>query len=287
LADAEWSRWPDRKIALVAGVSREYVVRVKASCDRSQDTGTRVVARSGIRYLMQTTRIGSTKRIDPAVREIIKDTPLADRPQELVALARLPPERQVAVAEKIVSSNVCRVRDALHLLYQEKKTILPADLPVPTDRYQLLHGDCAAVSRTIAADSIDVIITDPPYAQAYLPLYETLACIAARVLKPGGSLVAMAGNMFLPDILAVMRPYLQYQWVLAYLMPGDNARVYQRRVLSAWKPVLWFTKGEYAGNFIYDVLTSKDSEKTYHRWQQSVSGFTDIVTRFIDADVTL
>ena len=40
--------------------------------------------------------------------------------------------------------------------------------------------------------NIDAIITDPPFLQKYLDLYEDLARFSAQVLRPGGSLLAMA-----------------------------------------------------------------------------------------------
>lgn len=58
LNDEEWREWPDWKIAKQCGVSREYVVRLKPSCDRSQDSGTRTVARNGTTYTMSTANIG-------------------------------------------------------------------------------------------------------------------------------------------------------------------------------------------------------------------------------------
>jgi 16S rRNA G966 N2-methylase RsmD len=43
------------------------------------------------------------------------------------------------------------------------------------------------------AGKIDVLITDPPYARATLPLYEALATLARTVLRPGGWLLCLTG----------------------------------------------------------------------------------------------
>jgi site-specific DNA-methyltransferase (adenine-specific) len=37
------------------------------------------------------------------------------------------------------------------------------DAPAPSSRYALHLGDCREVLSTIATDSIDAIVTDPPY----------------------------------------------------------------------------------------------------------------------------
>ena len=68
-------------------------------------------------------------------------------------------------------------------------------------QYQLEHGDCLEVLRTLADSSIDAIVTDPPYGLSFMgrkwdydvPGVEVWAeCL--RVLKPGGHLLAFAGT---------------------------------------------------------------------------------------------
>ena len=68
-------------------------------------------------------------------------------------------------------------------------------------QYQLEHGDCLEVLRTLADSSVDAIVTDPPYGLSFMgkrwdydvPSVEVWAeCL--RVLKPGGHLLAFAGT---------------------------------------------------------------------------------------------
>lgn len=65
----------------------------------------------------------------------------------------------------------------------------------------LLHGDCLEVLRTLPDNSVDSIVTDPPYGLSFMgkkwdydvPASEVWAeCL--RVLKPGGHLLAFAGT---------------------------------------------------------------------------------------------
>jgi len=67
--------------------------------------------------------------------------------------------------------------------------------------YQLHHGDCLEVLKTMADNSVDSIVTDPPYGLSFMgkkwdydvPSVEVWAeCL--RVLKPGGYLLAFAGT---------------------------------------------------------------------------------------------
>jgi site-specific DNA-methyltransferase (adenine-specific) len=67
--------------------------------------------------------------------------------------------------------------------------------------YQIHHGDCLEVLRTLADSSVDAVVTDPPYGLAFMgkrwdydvPGTDVWAeCL--RVLKPGGHLLAFAGT---------------------------------------------------------------------------------------------
>ena len=45
----------------------------------------------------------------------------------------------------------------------------------------VLTGDFRQLSEAIADNSVDAIVTDPPYPKEYLPLWADLAHVAARV----------------------------------------------------------------------------------------------------------
>lgn len=142
--------------------------------------------------------------------------------------------------------------------------------------------DVASIGQLLGAESVDVILTDPPYPRDFLPVYEQLAEQAARVLRPGGSLFAMVGQSYLPEIMAALCKHLTYQWTLAYLTPGGQAvQLWQRKVNTFWKPVLWFTRGTYEGPWLGDVSHSdvNDNDKRHHEWGQSESGMLDLVRR--------
>lgn len=135
------------------------------------------------------------------------------------------------------------------------------------------------------AGSVDVICTDPPYPQEFLPLFGDLAAVAVHLLKPGGVLLCMSGQTWLPQVLAALDVAdLSYHWTIAYLTPGGQAtQIFPRRVNAFWKPVLVFTKGEFAGDWFGDVARSEvnDNDKTHHEWGQSESGMLDLMRRFV------
>lgn len=68
-------------------------------------------------------------------------------------------------------------------------------------RATLHHGDCMEVMASLPADSIDAIVTDPPYGLGFmgkkwdaLPPGEEWARECLRVLKPGGHMLAFGGT---------------------------------------------------------------------------------------------
>ena len=204
---------------------------------------------------------------------------------EAKKLASLSTTIRRATLKKLLSGKVKSVKDAQFQARREKRNKVPRNLPRLTDRYQLHLSDIRdAISRAIIApQSVDAIITDPPYPQTYLPLYGTLAQLAADVLKPGGSLLVMTGRYYLPEIFALMTPHIRYHWTLCYWMPGAHRQVLGRKVIAGWKTVLWFVKGNYAGDWKYDVVRSEAPDKEHHDWQQSESGMIDLVERFTNA----
>lgn len=154
--------------------------------------------------------------------------------------------------------------------------------PLP-DSVRLICGDFAQVAQEIEPGSIDVIITDPPYPKEFLHLYGILAQQAARLLKPGGSLLVMCGQSYLPEIFALMCPHLAYHWTDAYLTPGGQSpQIWPRKINTFWKPLLWFVNGQYAGEWQGDVIKSavNDNDKRFHHWGQSESGMAEIVSRY-------
>lgn len=154
-------------------------------------------------------------------------------------------------------------------------------LPDISERARCIHGDMEAVLAEWPAASVDSIITDPPYPSDYLPLFKKLAVVAARVLRPGGTLAVMSGQSYLPEVLIhLTHPELSYRWTLAYLTPGGQAvQLWDRKVNCFWKPVLVYTRRpiDDSDHWIGDVVKSDANDKRHHEWGQSVSGFLGLV----------
>jgi ParB-like chromosome segregation protein Spo0J len=163
----------------------------------------------------------------------------------------------------------------------QKAAAVKKNHPLEGKRYRLVVGDLADASKGIDAESVDAIITDPPYPEEFLPVYEKLCRVAERVLRPGGHLLVMVGQSHLPKLLSLMAASsLTYQWMLGYFTPGQSTQVFGRRVKSNWKPVLWFTKGKNQWEHVEDTFRSDMNDKRFHDWGQSVGGMAQIIERF-------
>ncbi len=161
---------------------------------------------------------------------------------------------------------------------REQKTSIGASMPKSGESFRLIHSSIENLD--IEPNSIDVIVTDPPYPAEFLPLYATLAERAAQWLKPGGSLVVMIGQSYLPAIVNMLSEHLTYQWTAAYLTPGKTYQAFDRKALCGFKPLLWYVKGEYAGKWVYDICKSDAPDKDSHDWGQSESGISNIIQQF-------
>jgi len=171
-------------------------------------------------------------------------------------------------------------REAKQYLHSISKSAIPDHVQDATARYRVIHSEIQDALQYMAPGSIDAILTDPPYGREHLELYEHLGILAATALRPGGSLLVMTGQAYLPEVLMALTPHLRYQWTLAYLLKGRATAVWNRSAHNHWKPILWFAQGTYAGEFQGDVIQGDGPEKDFHDWGQSEAGFRALVKRF-------
>jgi hypothetical protein len=147
----------------------------------------------------------------------------------------------------------------------------------------LYQGDFREAGKVIPDASVDLIFTDPPYDRKAIELFDGLGEFAARVLRPGGSLIAYVGQIQLPDALADIGKHLRYWWTCSCYHSGPSLlRMNEYGIVNGWKPMVWFVK-ETRGDkttFINDVATGS-REKSHHEWQQSEEEaryFIDLLT---------
>jgi 16S rRNA G966 N2-methylase RsmD len=137
----------------------------------------------------------------------------------------------------------------------------------------LYHGDCLDVMNGLPDASIDMVFTDPPYLREYLPLYGAMAQEAKRLLKPGAYMFCYGSTEHLPDHLYRMSEHLSYYWVIALLHAGGHPRMWNKKLMSGYKPVMVYTNGTPTEKKWMDTVANSDMmDKRYHKWGQG-TGF--------------
>lgn len=184
--------------------------------------------------------------------------------------------------EKVMQKSI---KGAISWLKEEKVMLSQATSKEIEDTSYCQLYACDLLDAPIESDSIDWIITDPPYPREFLPVYDKLGEFAARVLKPQGGLIVMVGQTYQYEIQTALRVHLTYRHLLAYLTPGGQAvQLWEAEYNTFWKPLFHFVKNSYQknGRWFGDVCKSavNDNDKRFHDWGQSESGMADVIKRF-------
>ena len=136
------------------------------------------------------------------------------------------------------------------------------------------------IMQYLEPETVDLILTDPPYPAEYLPLWSVLAEKAALLLKTGGFLVTYSGQFYLPEIYKMLSEHLEYVWTFALTMSGIQNRVMARNIWNGWKPILVYAKLPYEMEWQTDVLTSPARVKIEHEWQQNIEPVKTLIEKF-------
>lgn len=197
-------------------------------------------------------------------------------------VAKLPEPERADIVSRIASGKAKNVRLAKSIIIREEREKLYTQTVVDHEDYRIYHCPVSEFKEKVKEASLDAIITDPPYPREFLPVYTDLAHFAIHALKPGGSLIAMVGQSYLPEILDRLRKEpLAYHWLACYHVPGSTTKQWQRNLGISWKPLLWFVKGEYAGSWKKDmVFIGEQKDKAHHEWGQPVNDMINIIEHF-------
>ena len=123
-------------------------------------------------------------------------------------------------------------------------------------QYQVLHGDCLDIMPGLAANSVDAIVTDPPYGLAFMGKDwdhgvpgEAFWREALRVAKPGAHLLAFGGSRTVHRLAVAIEDAGweirdTIMWIYGSGFPKshdaskaiDAAAGAEREVIGEWKP---------------------------------------------------
>ena len=206
----------------------------------------------------------------------------AVRPPTVSAFSEKEEKRAVALIAELDDDLPLRETTVGRLEKRAKKRrVLPSAPPDGSihkgPRWRL---DCADMREwKVRANSVDLIVTDPPYEKASIHLYKDLSAFADRSLKPGGLLFAYAGHLYFDQIMDHLRSELRYVAQIIFLQTTRQSPIYPIKVDSQCRPVLVFSKGKYEPRkWLKNVIVARTRpEKDGHPWQQSVDPLTQLL----------
>ncbi len=147
------------------------------------------------------------------------------------------------------------------------------------------HGDFREVLSDIPPQSVKIIFTDPPYGKKYLPQWDDLGILAARILRPDGTLLTYSGQLYLPLVINALSNHLDWWWLcgLTHGGSGNLTPLGQpvRKVINQFKPILMFVvKGGGVDVVFRDLIKGEGRNKDMHNWQQALPEAITILKTF-------
>jgi DNA modification methylase len=156
----------------------------------------------------------------------------------------------------------------------------------------IIHGEFQEVLKSIPDNSIDLIFTDPPYAEKHLDLVKDLFLLASKVLKPSGFLAIMYGQNHLDEFFKVFESCnsnnkgnntkLRYYWTIAIHMPDGQELFYMKNAVIRWKPIFIFQKlpAVILEHMFEDYISRPKPDKSVHEWKQDLESAMYVINTF-------
>ena len=161
-----------------------------------------------------------------------------------------------------------------------------ASLEYQDENVKIFFEDFREGTKTIEDNSVDAIITDPPYPIEYIDLWADMFAIADRILKPSAFLVTYANHQNLDRIFQLPNS-LKYYWIFKLDFTSKPIAM-GRNLIATWKPVLIFQKlpfkkiEETLEDNIKESKPFNYDERDMHKsnWGQSLGKFEWIIDKF-------
>ena len=167
----------------------------------------------------------------------------------------------------------------------EKRRAEASPPPVTSlgDGIDIHHGPFQEVLAHVEDDSVDLVLTDPPWQWDVetLELWDDLGVFARRVLRPGRALIAYSGSGCLAAAIDRLSRHLDYVWAGALILPGRHNEVHAVMARDASTPIVFFSKGRYEPrHWFINALSSPGAEKDAHPWQKPLGNVAYYLERF-------
>lgn len=140
---------------------------------------------------------------------------------------------------------------------------------------KLIQGDCLEKMAEIEDDSVDMVLTDPPYGTTACkwdsiiplePMWEHLK----RVIKPDGAIVMTASQPFTTTLIASNIKMFRYEWVWDKHIPRGMSQA-KHQPMRKHENILVFSK-QYPFNY-FPIMTKRDKPVTVRNYQKKQNSF--------------
>lgn len=186
-------------------------------------------------------------------------------------------KKECESGKRSINSAYCKLKE-VERIEQRNEALAETNLKLPED-ILVYQGDFSKIEG-LQPESVQLILTDPPYPEEYLPEWDKLAEFAKKMLVPGGFLIAYCGHFHLPTVLAKLQKHLDYFWIIA-LAQKRHSLVHSRHVFCDWKPIIIFNKPPLTlPDYFGDLINGNGTEKTHHEWQQGLLELEGLITNF-------
>jgi ParB-like chromosome segregation protein Spo0J len=245
----------DRQIARLTGLSHRTVAGIREGM---------VVRGQIVQVKVRRGKDGKTYKRFPKLRAKTKKE--VEKAEALLAeLGDDAPDREM------------ELRSAKRRLREIRRARKPPQPPLKGD-IKIEHSDFRKLE--LQPGSVDMIFCDPPYPKDFLSLYSDLSEVAARVLKPGGILMAYAGQIYLNEVFRRLDEHLNYLWMCVLINNTCSMPQFQRGFFAGHRPIpcytngpsKWYTEGrvkKHDAEYVRDVFDGRGKDKSLHPWQQS------------------
>lgn len=198
------------------------------------------------------------------------------------------PEKQKTIIKKLENKEFDNLYMVEREMEKEKRKIeiekKSKKFDESNNKVKVYHGDLKKVCANFNDNSIDHIITDPPYPKEFLSEWEKLSKIASRILKPSGFCITYSGKSHLPEVINILNENLDYYWQAILIHKGLPAGVHDVKINTKYKPILIFQKSPHKNqhDYVTDIIQGTGQEKDLHEWQQGEEEMTEILEKFTE-----
>ena len=134
------------------------------------------------------------------------------------------------------------------------------------------HGDFRTLDWKPWEGKVSLIIADPPWMDDHSELWEPLAKLCQRLLRPNGVCLVYCGHSNLPKFVEAFGEHLAWTWIISCVNENAGGAIRVGNICTGFRPVLVYANGiMHNQTLLHDVVMTKCREKDLHPWQSPLS----------------